>query len=298
MTRHGYRSRAVRLLAAIPLLAAMGLLGISPSFAAVSTGSVTFHKTVDNSAGGSASAADFKMTLASTDGGQTYSGNASGDTIEVLADTYTLTETSLPNYTSVYGGGCYNPDTQAGTGATVTVAEGDAWICGFTNTYVAPATATVTFLKEVDNSAGGSASPGDFAMTLTGDQTYDDNHSGDTINVVPGTYTLTETSLPGYISVYGGGCYNTDTQANTGDVVTFGAGESWVCGFANTYVPGSTPTPTPTPTAKPSVTPPPTTTGAVPPTGGSQAPLFVLLICLAFAGLGLAAVSAQRKTMR
>ena len=84
-----------------------------------------------------------------------------------------------------------------------------------------------------------------------------------------------------------------------------------------------TPTPTPTPTATPTATPtetatatptetpfesfkgetgtpittaPPTSTGSGP-IGGST-PLFALLICLAFGGLGLAAVEAQRRSLR
>jgi hypothetical protein len=44
------------------------------------------------------------------------------------------------------------------------------------------------------------------------------------------------------------------------------------------------------------VTLPPTSTGSGP--GDGSAPLFALLICLAFGGLGLLAVQAQRRTMR
>jgi adhesin HecA-like repeat protein len=208
----------------------------------VSAGSITFLKTVDNSAGGSAGAGDFAMTLTSTDGGQTYTGNHNGDTITVASDTYTLTESSLPNYTSLYGGGCYNTANSDSSGAVVTVTEGDTWICGFTNTYVPPANANVTFLKTVDNSAGGSASAGDFKLTLTNNDPSGPSYSGysgDVNGVLPGTYTLTEASLPGYTSIYGGGCYNNDTQANSGAVVTFAAGENWVCGFTNTYVPAT-----------------------------------------------------------
>jgi uncharacterized repeat protein (TIGR01451 family) len=44
-------------------------------------------------------------------------------------------------------------------------------------------------------------------------------------------------------------------------------------------------------------TPPPTSTGSDS-SGNSSTPLFALLICLAFAGLGLLAVQAQRRTLR
>jgi hypothetical protein len=90
-----------------------------------------------------------------------------------------------------------------------------------------------------------------------------------------------------------------------------------------TATPTATPTPTPTPfesfqgetatppaTATPyesfegvtgapdgSITPPPTSTGSNGSTSGST-PLTALLICFAFGGLGVAAVEAQRRTVR
>ena len=68
----------------------------------------------------------------------------------------------------------------------------------------------------------------------------------------------------------------------------------------------ATPTQTPNPfqsfqgetaTPGPTTTPPPTTTGGSS-SHGSSTPLFALLICFAFGGLGLAAVEAQRRTIR
>jgi hypothetical protein len=75
-----------------------------------------------------------------------------------------------------------------------------------------------------------------------------------------------------------------------------------------TSTPDATPTATPTETpfesfegetATPqqTTTPPPTSTDGRS-SGGGSTPLFALLICLAFGGLGLAAVQSQRKSMR
>jgi hypothetical protein len=73
-----------------------------------------------------------------------------------------------------------------------------------------------------------------------------------------------------------------------------------------TATPEATPTPTETPfesfegetaTPQPTTTPPPTSTSDGSSNGGST-PLFALLICLAFGGLGLAAVQSQRKSIR
>jgi hypothetical protein len=47
----------------------------------------------------------------------------------------------------------------------------------------------------------------------------------------------------------------------------------------------------------PNVTPPPTSTGGDN-SGGNETPLFAVLIALAFGALGLAAVEAQRRSIR
>jgi hypothetical protein len=46
-----------------------------------------------------------------------------------------------------------------------------------------------------------------------------------------------------------------------------------------------------------SMTPPPTSTGGGD-SGNSSTPLFALMICLAFGGLGIAAAQAQRRIVR
>jgi hypothetical protein len=206
----------------------------------------TIHllKEVDNSAGGSAVPGDFQITLS---GDQTYSGY-NGDTLSVVPGTYSLTEAQLPNYVSEFGGGCYQNGVQPLVAAadpaapSFTFGAGEEWTCGFTNTYVPPQQVTVHLLKEVDNSAGGSAVPGDFQITLSGDNTYS-GYNGDTLIVDPGTYSLTEAQLPGYFSEFGGGCYQngvvgalTVTDGTTAPSFTFGAGEEWTCGFTNTFV--------------------------------------------------------------
>jgi hypothetical protein len=52
-----------------------------------------------------------------------------------------------------------------------------------------------------------------------------------------------------------------------------------------------------TATPAPTTTPPPTSTAGSS-SGGNSTPLYALLICFAFGGLGLAAVEAQRRTIR
>ena len=59
----------------------------------------------------------------------------------------------------------------------------------------------------------------------------------------------------------------------------------------------ATPTPTPTPTPKPTPTPTPTSTSSGS-SGNGSTPLLALVISFALGGLGLAAVEAQRRSIR
>jgi hypothetical protein len=105
-------------------------------------------------------------------------------------------------------------------------------------------TATVTFSKAINSDNTGPNVPGDFEFTLTGPQTYT-GFNTDTIQVIPGTYTLTEGQFPGYTSEFGANCYNEQTSANA-PTVTISAGESWQCGANNQYTPPSPPEIVPT----------------------------------------------------
>ncbi len=108
-------------------------------------------------------------------------------------------------------------------------------------------------------------------------------------------------------AVYSGDANNTGaTSTCTEEVLTVLATPIPTPTPTPSATPVATPTPTPTPfqtvlgeTSEPSAstTPPPTSTGSNGSSNNST-PLFALLICLAFGGLGLAAVEAQRRTIR
>ena len=135
----------------------------------------------------------------------------------------------------------------APAGDTITVAEAeglgrDAQTTSknFTSTLVC--TATVTFHKAITSTLTGPNQPGNFLITLTGGATYSGT-DGQTVQVLPGDYTLTEQQIDGYVSADGGGCYQSNTPGtdaladDVGPTVTFTAGNSYVCGFNNQWAP-------------------------------------------------------------
>ena len=84
---------------------------------------------------------------------------------------------------------------------------------------------TLTVVKVVDNSAGGSATTSDFTLFIDGATTT----SGVAVQVATGTYTVSENSLPNYVASFSGDC-------DGGGSVTVGDGEQAVCTITNTYV--------------------------------------------------------------
>ncbi|MDF1520864.1 MAG: hypothetical protein P1P73_10335 [Brevefilum sp.] len=83
--------------------------------------------------------------------------------------------------------------------------------------------AFITVIKEVINDNGGSALPDDFNLLLNGQPVT----SGETISVDPGTYTVTETLLPGYtFEGFSGDC-------DQNGVLSLAAGESKTCIITN-----------------------------------------------------------------
>lgn len=64
---------------------------------------------------------------------------------------------------------------------------------------------TITVFKQVINDAGGTAKFSDFPLFISGSRV----NSGESVRLAPGTYTITETSLPGYTTTFTGNCDST-----------------------------------------------------------------------------------------
>ena len=194
---------------------------------------VHFWKTVDNSFGGTAVAADFAMTLS-----QNFSPVVTGydgQTVQVLPGAYSLSEVDP---TATYGGiqgGCYLnaiPSAAQPWALDVTMAGGETWYCGFVNQFPP----NLFFSKTV---VGGTAQPVDFTIHLNsvGHSYAGTGDGAGSFGVVAGTYTLTETGpTTGYTSD-GGNCTNFNTNEvlpGPTVVITANPGDLWMCSFTNT----------------------------------------------------------------
>jgi len=85
-----------------------------------------------------------------------------------------------------------------------------------------PQETTVTIKKEVINDNGGTATVADFSF-LVGSTTV---HSGETVNIDPGTYTISESGPDGYNVTFGGDC---DANGN----ITISEFDQAVCTITN-----------------------------------------------------------------
>ncbi len=187
--------------------------------------SLTVIKHVVNDNGGTAIASDWQMHVkqgGSDISGSPFAGGESpGTTKSVSAGAYALSESGGPaNYTLSYSGDC---DAQG----NVTVASGASATCTLTNDDQA---AHLRLLKTVVNDNGGTAVPSDFTLSANG-PTPISGTSPVSSNVNAGSYTLSETNLPGYTAgswscQFGG----TFTAPNT---IALKVGQSATCTITN-----------------------------------------------------------------
>jgi peptidoglycan/xylan/chitin deacetylase (PgdA/CDA1 family) len=185
------------------------------------------------------------LTIGSTVGGsdiasKTVNSNDTTGAQTVPAGTYYVNESTVTNYSQ--GLACVNGTSSVTVGPnnSVPVNNGDTVVCTFTNTYVPPTTGTVELAKvwsggtdtttlKIGTSAGGSDVTSKFVNSndTTGPQA-----------VQPGTYYVSETSIPNYTGslacVNGSGA--SVTVGTFGDV-TVNAGSQITCTFTNTYAP-------------------------------------------------------------
>ena len=186
---------------------------------------LTVIKHVVNDNGGSAVASQWQMHVKSggTDiPGSPFAGAESpGVTKSVNAGTYNVSESGGPaQYTLSYSGDC---DGQG----NVTVGPGQSKTCVLTND---DNPAHLRLVKTVVNDNGGTAKPSDFTLSANG-PTPISGTSPVSSNVNAGSYTLSETNLPGYTAgawscQFGG----TFTAPNT---ISLGVGQSATCTVSN-----------------------------------------------------------------
>ncbi len=196
---------------------------------AFSGAEITLVKKLVNDSGGSATLSDFVLSAAGIDNIAGVSGTATVTKAVVHPGTYTLSETSVPRYTSS-AWNCIGAS--AFSGDKIKLQAGDHVVCTITNDD--DPFATLTLVKNVINDNDGDAVVADFSMSFSSATTSGSGVTGApavTSVVVPAdTYTLSELPVDGYL-LLGIRCDGSDSDGLDG--VTIAVGEKVTCTFIN-----------------------------------------------------------------
>ena len=223
--------------------ASLGTIAGIPDQATVSCnvyndpGFLTLSKIVQNDDGGTADPEDFTLNASGPTNISGKSGSGSVTGAPVAGGGYTLSEDAKSGYTQVGDWNCGNATVTGGN--SVTIAAGAHILCTVTNTDGPP---TLTLVKVVDNSNGGSAVTTDWKLSAKEQAQGSGSLSGNggaSGNVPGGLYDLTETSnnaskTAGYnASAWdcSGDGWNGQVDINTIDIAS---GDDVTCEITNT----------------------------------------------------------------
>lgn len=173
---------------------------------------LTVTKVVNNTHGGTKVVADFPLFVDAT-------GVTSGVQNGFNVGTYTVSETGSAGYTGVITGDC-------SANGSVSLALGDVKSCTITNSDTQP---QLKVVKVVVNDNGGSKVIADFPLKVDNTSVV----SGATNSFNAGSYTVSETNLPGYTATFSGDC-------NVSGGVTLAVGDALkTCTITNDDQPGT-----------------------------------------------------------
>lgn len=174
------------------------------------TPGLTVIKQVINDNGGTKASSDFTMNVTGTNVSlPSFPGNAAGTSVTLNSGTYSVAETSPNGYSASYSEDCSG-----------SIALGQTKICTITNNDIP---ALLTVIKKVVNNNGGLLGVSDFPLFVNGTQVT----SGVPNLFNAGSYTVSETSDPGYVaSEWTGSC---DTIGN----LTMEIGGEYSCTITN-----------------------------------------------------------------
>jgi hypothetical protein len=186
--------------------------------------SLTLVKSVVNTENGSAVATDWTLYA---DGPTDISGAGGVGPSTVTPGDYILTESTGP---ARYDASAWECTYGTLNGNVLTLANGDSAVCTITNTYVPPLKASITIFKTVTDLFNGGATTDSFEYFVTSaSQVVTEVFHNVAKLFDAGTYTVSESTLPGYVAGdWGGNC--------VGGTVTVGEDESATCTITNTAV--------------------------------------------------------------
>jgi hypothetical protein len=183
------------------------------------TPQLTIIKSVVNDNGGTLGASDFTMHVTGTNvSSAQFPGSASGTVITLDPGAYSVTEDGIGSYAGTLSADCSG-----------TIAFGESKTCTVTNDDIP---GTLTVVKVVDNTAGGTFAPSDFLMTVHGDISNSPNpdvsfpgSTGQNVSLDAGAYSVTESAGVNYSGSMSADCSG-----------TIAVGEAKTCTVTNTYV--------------------------------------------------------------
>lgn len=183
---------------------------------------LTVIKQVINDNGGTATSSDFTMSISNgTNVSQTsFPGSVAGTPVTLDAGNYSVGEEVGPSgYSPSFAGGCSGP-----------IGPGENRTCTVTNNDIQP---TLTVVKLVDNTLGGTATSGEFTLHVVDNATssiigdFPGSETGTLLQVNAGVYTVTESGPGNYTPSF----VNCTLQG----AVTVGIGENKTCTITNIY---------------------------------------------------------------
>jgi YVTN family beta-propeller protein len=188
----------------------------------ITTGEIVVTKRVINEGGGSARPSDFTITVAGNNPTpSSFDGSSSGTTVTLEPGRYSVTENSLPDYTSSSSDDC-----------TGTVQAGETKECTITNEYqTKDRSAQLIVIKNVVNTPEEDSDlvlkPSAFTIVVQGNDPLPRSFPGKSgegvaVNLYPGRYNIFEEEVDGYTADYSDSCRG-----------TIGAGETRVCVITN-----------------------------------------------------------------
>jgi len=172
---------------------------------------------VDNIKGGTKKPSDFTIAVSgNSPKPASFAGSSSGTSVTLQPGKYSVSETSIPGYTTSSSSGCSG-----------TVSGGVPINCTVTNLYT-PVLATLVVTSNVDNTNGGTKKPSDFTISVASNNPRPSSFSGSSfgspVALRPGTYSVTESSVSGYTATYSSGCSG-----------SISAGQTLSCTVTNKY---------------------------------------------------------------
>ena len=164
-------------------------------------------KHVVNDDGGAKTAADFTIQVAGTGvSSPSFPGSETGTIVSLKAGAYGVDEVAVAGYARSLSADC------AGT-----IAVGVIKTCTVTNDDVVT---TLVVIKKVNNTHGGTKTPADFTLTVTGTSPSltsfpGADAPGTTVTIKPGAYSVDEVAVAGYAKSLSADCAGTIAAGQT-----------------------------------------------------------------------------------